>query len=279
MKKHMTYLWLLSLALFMLAGCSTLQLESTWKDRDITLDGKGGDWLGAKYYFEDSAVSVGLINDERYLYVSMITENPMIRAQIMRQGLTVWLDSHGGKNKTFGIKYPVGRKMEEEEGERMDPRAMMDETAREEMMQRLQEGMTEMEVLGPDGEVLSKMDIEDARGIEVKMRNASGTFVYELKVPLASSGEYPFAVGVNPGDTIGVGFLSPRMQMRRPGGTRGGGRIPGGGGGIPPGGSMGGGFSGRGGMGGRMGRMMPQDLKIWATVRLASGSIPAVTFF
>jgi hypothetical protein len=253
-------------------GCSTLQLESTWKDRDITMDGKSGDWLGAKYYFEDSGISLGLINDSQYLYVSMMTENPMIRGQVMQQGLIVWFDSRGGKNKTFGIKYPIGRQRETEKGEGMDPQKMMDELTREEMMQRLQEAMTDLEVLGPDEEVLAKMDIEEAQGIVVKMRNAAGTFVYELKVPLAASEEFPFAVGVAAGDIVGVGLISPKMEMRRPSGMRGGGLMP------PGGGGMGGGMGGRGGMG-SMGRIMPQDLKIWAKVRLASGSFPALTFF
>jgi len=275
MNKFSIQLLILSLALSVLIGCSTLQLESTWKDRDITMDGKGGDWLGAKYYFEDSAISVGLINDDQYLYVSMMTENPMVRAQIMRQGLIVWLDPQGGKNKTFGIKYPLGRQGEDQEGERMDPGDMMDEMTREEMMQKLQETMTELEVLGSDEEVLGRMDIEDAQGIEVKLRNAGGTLVYELKVPLASSEEYPFALGVEPGDFIGVGFLSPKLQMLRSSGMRGGGGMPGGGGGMPPGGG-----GGMGGMrGGGMSRMMPRELKIWAKVLLASSSIPALSFF
>ena len=275
MNKYLGFFFILVLSFFVQVNCSTLQLESTWKDRDITMDGKGGDWLGSKYYFEDSAVSVGLINDGQYLYVSMMTENPMLRAQIMRQGLIVWLDSQGGKNKTFGIKYPLGRQGGED-AERMNQRDMMDEMAREKMMQSLQETMTELEVLGSDEEVLTKMDIEDAQGIEVKMRNTRGTFVYELKIPLSSSDELPFAVGVEPGDVIGVGFLSPKMRMQRPSGMRGGGRMPGGGGGMPPGG--GGGMGGRGSMGG-MGRLMPQELKIWAKVQLASGSTPSLSFF
>jgi hypothetical protein len=262
----------LFLVISMLVGCSTLQLESTWKDRDIELDGKGGDWLGAKYYFEDTAISLGLINDGQFLYVSMMTENPMIRTQIMRQGLTVWLDPKGKKSKTFGIKFPLGRQDDEQEGERFDPQDIMDETSREEMMQKFQASMTELEVLGPNEEVLAKMDIEDANGIEVKMRNAVGTFVYELKVPLAVSEEYPFAIGVKPGQALGVGLLAPKLEMRRPSGMRGG-RGMGGRGGM--GGSMG----GRGGMGYGMGRMMPQELKIWAKVQLASAANPALTFF
>lgn len=269
MKRHSTFLLIVFLSLFMQIACSTLELESTWKDRDIVLDGKGGEWLGTKYYFEENAISVGLINDTRYLYVSMMTENPMVQSQIMRQGLTVWLDPKGGKAKTFGIKFPLGRQGARQEGE-MKPGAVMDEDSREEMMQKLQESMTELEVLGPDERVLEKMDTEDAKGIDVEVRVAAGSFVYELKVPLTSSEEYPYAIGVKAGDVLGVGFLSPKLEMPRPSGMRGGGRMPGGGG-MPPGG---------GGMGGfGMGPMMPKNLKIWAKVQLASGSNPVVSLF
>lgn len=269
MKRHIIFLLIAFLLLFMQIGCSTLELESTWKDRDIALDGKGGDWLGTKYYFEDLAISVGLINDSQYLYVSMMTENPMIQAQIVRKGLTVWLDPKGGKDKTFGIKFPLGRQGARQE-EEMKPGAVMDEDSREEMMQKLQESMKELEVLGPDERVLERMDTEDAGGIEVEMRIAAGSFVYELKVPLASSEEYPYAIGVKAGDVLGVGFLSPKLDMPRPSGMRGGGRMPGGGG-MPPGG---------GGMGGfGMRPMMPRELKIWAKVQLASGTNPIVSLF
>lgn len=269
MNKFLAFSLILVLSFFVNSSCSTLELESTWKDRDIELDGKGGDWLGAKYYFEDSAISVGLINDAQYLYVSLMTENPMIRTQIMGQGLTVWLDPKGGKNKTFGIKFPVGRQEPGRDGERMDPRDMMDETAREKMMQKMQESMTELEILGPDEKVLEKLDIENAKGIDVRMRNAAGTFVYELRVPLIASEKNPYAVGVEPGDVIGVGFLAPKMQMQRPRGMRGMGGMPGGGGMMPPGGS-----GGMGGMpGGGMRRLMPQELKIWAKVQLAEGAL------
>jgi hypothetical protein len=268
MNKYSALMLILFLTLFMSAGCSMLELESTWKDRDIALDGKEGDWLGAKYFFEEFSISVGLINDEQHLYVSMITENPMIRAQIMRRGLTVWLDPKGGKNKIFGIRFPLGRQEARQE-EEMTLGAMMDEAGREELMKKIQESMTELEVLGGDENVLAKLDVEDARGIEVRMRDAGGTFVYELRVPLASSEAQPFAVGAKDGDVIGVGFLSPKLQMQRAGGRRGGGMPPGVG--MPPGGGVMG--------GGGMRPMMPRELKIWAKVQLASGSNPVVSLF
>ena len=132
----------------------------------------------------------------------------------------------------------------------MDPRAVMDEMDREDMMKKFQESMTELEVLGENDRVLEKMDIEDAKGIDVRMRNAGGTFVYELRVPLASSEEQSYALGVDAGDNIGIGFLSPKLQMQRQRGVRGVGGMP----------------------GGRMGPYRPQQLKIWAKIQLAPGS-------
>jgi len=273
MKKIMALQLTSVLSLLILVNCSTLRLESNWKDRDIVLDGKGGDWLGAKYYFEDYALSVGLINDENFLYVSLMTENPMVRAQIMRQGLIVWLDPKGGKNKTFGVKYPLGRRADKPEGEMMDPQKLMDETTREEMMKKFMDTMSELEVLGKDEKVLAKMNIEEAEGIAVRLRDAAGTFVYELKVPLSSNSGYPYAVGVEAGDAVGVGILSPKLEMQRSGGMRG---MPRGGGGMPPGGMpVGGGMPGMG----SMGRFMPRQLKIWAKVQLASALMPALSFF
>jgi hypothetical protein len=69
-----------------------------------------------------------------------------------------------------------------------------------------------------------------------------------------------------------LGFLSPKLEMRRPAGTHGGGRMPEGGMGGP---------GGMGGMGGmpEMGRFMPRQLKIWAKVQLASDENPALSFF
>jgi hypothetical protein len=239
-------------------GCSTLKLESAWRNRDLTIDGKSEDWLGTKYYFEDISASVGLINDDRHLYISLMTENRMIMGQIMMQGLTLWLDPKGGKDKTFGIKFPLGR----QEGERMTQESM-EKLDREEMMERSQEALEELAILGSEDEVIEKLPVEDAKGIEVKLRIESGLLIYEIKVPLSSSEEHPYAVEAKVGDTIGFGFESPKLEMQRPAGMRGGGMPGGGRGGGPPG--------GMGGMsGGGMGSQMPEKLKIWAAVKLAS---------
>ncbi len=262
--RYSSFLLLLLPSVAIQLGCSSVvKLESTWRNRDISIDGKSGDWLGVKYYFEDISVSVGLINDDRYLYVSMMSENPMILAQIMRQGLTLWLDPKGGKKKAFGIRFPLGRP----EGESMS-REPMEEMDRENMMERFQEALKELAILRSEDEVVEKLAVDDAKGINVKLKVESGLLIYEIKIPLSTSEESPYAVGAKVGDTIGFGFESPKLEMPRPAGMRGGG-MPGGSiGGGPPGG-----VGGMAGMpGGGMGFRLPEKLKIWAVVKLASSS-------
>jgi hypothetical protein len=266
-RKYSSFLLLFLLFIGMQTGCSTLRLESIWRNRDITIDGKSEDWLGAKYYFEDISVSVGLINDDRHLYVSLMTENRMIMGQIMMQGLTLWLDPKGGKEKAFGIRFPLGQ----QEGERMTPESM-ESLDRQEMMERFQEALKELEILGPTGDVVEKLSVDEAKGIDVKLRAEGGLLIYEIKVPLSSSEEHPYAVRAKAGDTIGFGFESPKVEMQRPAGMRGGGMPGGGRGGGPPGGigDMGGGRGGMGMPGGGMRFRMPEKLNIWASVKLAS---------
>ena len=100
---------ILLLLTFLLVGCGSSQLElnSNWRDREITVDGKNTDWLGAMLFFEEDNVSVGLLNDENFFYICMIAEDQFMRTQMMRQGFTLWFDPDGGKEKTFGIKYPL----------------------------------------------------------------------------------------------------------------------------------------------------------------------------
>jgi hypothetical protein len=246
-------------------GCETIELDSHWLDREIVVDGIGDDWLGAKYYFTDSHISVGLFNDESHLYFCMVAENPMIRAQLMRQGFTLWFDPKGEKDKVFGIRFPLGM-----QGGERPMGGLPREQDQEEMTKKFERTSTELEILGPGKDEVKKMAVKDAEGIEIELKASTGLIVYEIKIPLASSKENPYAVGAAAGDKIGVGLDSPKPQMKRSSGMRG---MPGmgGRGGGSRGGGMGG-MSGRRMPGGGMQPGMPKELKIWANVQLASDS-------
>jgi len=260
-----TSLLLLTLGL---AGCSTFSTFTTesrfrFPERQIIIDGKTDDWRGDMFFVENELISLGFLNDQENLYVCLLAENNLTRAQIMRQGLTVWFDPHGGNNKVFGVKFPLGLPPREgTNSSKGDLEEVEEKTAPE-------GPLTELEIIRSEKETPQRLMIANVKGIEIKAVPSAGLLVYELKIPLIQREEHPYAVGAEPGKTIGIGFETGKFdssQMRR----KGSGETPGGG--RPP---MGG-SRGRGGMGGGMGGLgrgsqRPESLKIWATVKLAQG--------
>ena len=244
---------LLSFLILGLTGCSSYTLYQTASlppEFKIMIDGKTEDWLSALSILEDGSVSVGFLNDQENLYVCLIAESGPLQDQIMMQGLTVWFDPQGGTAKAFGIKYPLG----------MPPQEERERASFEDFSEKT---LSELEIIKSKKEAPQKMEIAEAKGIEVKAVPTSERIVYELKIPLLQTDQHPFAVGVQPGKTIGVGFETGKLNLDKAPG-----RHPGG---MPP---MGGGF-GPGGAGGRGGfgmrPEMPKGLKIWAQVQLSSG--------
>ncbi len=223
------------------------------------------------YYFEGTNVSVGILNDADSVYICMIAEDRFMRTQVMAQGFTIWFDPTGGKEKTFGIKFPIGMQGLED---RWIPMGFREgERDQERMRERFEKSLKDLEILGPRKNQQKKIPVDEAKGIEVIVDPSGGLLVYELRVPLQHSEQHPYAVGAEAGDSIGVGLEIPKMDMNALR-KRVGGRRPGGIG--MPGGGRPGGMGGRGGMempGGRS-PQTPKGLKVWAKVQLASGDYP-----
>ena len=89
-----------------LAACKEVELTSGWAAGEIEIDGVDDEWTGSTTYFEKHDVTVGLLNDEEFLYVSLVTSGPVGRL-VMATGLTVWFDPDGGTDEWYGIRYPV----------------------------------------------------------------------------------------------------------------------------------------------------------------------------
>jgi hypothetical protein len=111
--------------------------------------------------------------------------------------------------------------------------------------------------------------VESGSGIDVEGRAENGRFVYELKVPLREGPGRRYAIGAGPGDTIGIGFVTPETDPQyipepavaeAPGGAS---RQP------PPGGFGVGPPGGRGGPG----VSLPSPLEEWVSVTLAPAAV------
>jgi hypothetical protein len=255
----------LCLALLMGAGlfASTPQrIDSSWRDHDIAIDGDNGDWPGPLRAVEENRpILAGAANDGQFLYLVLSTSDVAVRRQILRQGLTVWFDPAGGDKKHFGIKFPVGVMTEDSPSRRRGGVPSDPGSADPAPADRTQpEPVNRLEIYGPKKNDAHNFVTEMAPGIAVKVGQVEGYFVYELKVPIATGPEWPYAIEARPGAVIGLGLETPKME--RPSGIGRGGM---------------GGFGGRGmggGMRGRRGGNDPQfepvkPLKAWATIQLA----------
>jgi hypothetical protein len=241
---------LVLLYLFVLiSGCNNIELISNWRDREITIDGSDAEWQGSLMSLKKGKMAWGVLNDEKYLYISCVVSDRDIERQVMGLGLMVWLDANGGTEKTFGIHYPIGV-----QGERRQMMQGLEGSSMFDDEQFFQQSTSEMEIVGPGKDERFKTLAPGIDGIEARFSRSDGRLVYELKVPLAMSPEHPFAINTNPGDEIGVGFEVTEPNK----------------GDMPQKGMSGGGRKSQNKGMPRSKNNLPDVLKLWANVTLAS---------
>jgi hypothetical protein len=267
--------WFLAIALMaplalVLEAADRPHLDAGWRTTDIVVDGRQDDWPGTLAPIDPAShtpLSVQVVTDSDALYLRFAASDPAVRLQLVRQGLIVWFDEKGGTKKRLGIHFPVvergfggergqgggrGGSGSERRGRGQSDAAPDD-----------YEPPNRLDILGPGKNDARSLTLDHASGVEVALHVVEGTALYELKVPLAKSADHPYAIEAAPGQTIGLGLETPKMERPSYGGRSGG---------------FGG---GRGGMGGGMGRgggrreggerefQPPKPIKIWATVTLS----------
>ena len=243
-----------------LGGCgSSARVESRYAASPVAIDADASDWTGAITPVKGRhGLALGVRNDSQNLYVAVVATDEALARQFARGGLTLWLDAGGGTAKTQGVRFPLGGAA----------RAGGPPPGTERPAEAAQPAFDHLALLvsGATAE-----DVQPATGgpVEAAARLDGGQFVYEARVPLQGSG---FAVGAQPGATIGVGLATPERGADRPQGERAGRRSggPGGGrpGGPPPVGAQG--RPGGGPPGDRPAGERPEPLVVWTRVALAS---------
>ncbi|MEO8167511.1 MAG: hypothetical protein ABI623_04630 [bacterium] len=253
---------------FMLSGCgSSAELASAWSSGNVVVDGQSSDWDKVPLYTGKEKVGVSVSNDNEFLYVYLTTQDRQTQMQIMRFGLTVWLDRKDSKDETFGIHYPLGMRFNE-------PLTDRSRSEGGEGMQRALESQSrELEILGPGKNERRRLSLLAVPGVQAKIAFAgSGNLVYELRVPLKENSNYQFAVNAE-GSKIGVGISSQadkEAMKERTGPPEEGVRRGESGGGMRGGGTRGGGGGVRRGGGEMASRPSNEPLDLWLSVTLAS---------
>ncbi len=252
------------MGLLFVVGCGTIDLKSRWRDREITIDGKNTEWRYLNV-LDDKETSVGVLNDNEFIYLLFITTNRNVHNQVVRRGLTLWFDSDGGKDEKFGVHYPIGF------GGIRSAQDGGPENDNEWQNLRKENSTDELEIIGPKKEDRHRMTLAETGGIEARFTTSNDVLVYEMRVPLLENSSHPFAIGTKSGARIGVGVMTlnarasekPAQDFGENGGERGEGS----------GGRDGAGMGGRGRRGGgeRKGSSgQAEPFTMWAKVQLAS---------
>ncbi|MFA6471179.1 MAG: hypothetical protein WCU00_03975 [Candidatus Latescibacterota bacterium] len=274
MKRYTSFVLLPLSIIFLFAllfiGCGTTEIVSKWCDRTITIDGvdNGAEWENVRQFFDEEKVTIGIMNDEKNIYLRLSTYDQKLQRQLLASGFTIWFDGKGGAKKLLGIRYPV-KKMGKEgqmQGGTRPPSDMTDAAGRKNrtpmanaaaMLDTMVQAIpNEIELIGPKKDESSSLSFVDAEkyGILCKISTAKGNLVYELQFPLSRTETCPYGISSKLVKAIGIDFEAGKMERGQLGqGGMGGGRGGMGGGGM--GGGMGGGRGGGmgGGRGGGMG--------------------------
>jgi hypothetical protein len=242
-------------------GCGSEELKSTALDREITVDGDAGDWKGILQFVEDGNMSFGLANDAQFMYIVLVVGDREVRRQIIMSGLYLWFDPEGEEGKRFGIRFPIGL-----QDNIADIMPLLREQDPNKLSESFDETVKEMLVIGPHDQSWRREPVGTIDGIETAAKADANMLVLEFKVPVANDGQYGYGVGALPGNVISLGVETPkidvedmRAQMKAAGGGQGG----------MGGGGRGGRGDGRPSGGHRPG--IPDPIKVWTKVHLATG--------
>jgi hypothetical protein len=235
---------ILGAALVVGSGCNQPEMSGGWAATEIRVDGNLDDWRGEWPWYDDLRASVGARNDDHFFYLMIRTPDPELLRRAIGQGLTVWIDPHGGKDKVLGIRYPLGlrdMRAPADSGGGPPEAALLpgapadSETQRtrhgarrrfdpEAVLKAMSESPVEVRLLR-ESSVSQRLTLDKTGGVEVALGSSAGSFAYELMVPLTAPGTAEgamdpahFAIPARPGGTIGVGIeiaAPPRPQQAR----------------------------------------------------------------
>ena len=198
----------------LLAACGNEEFKSKWRYNEIIIDGSNRDWIDSLIYNKKNDIAIGVVNDETDLYINISSTDRAMIQKIMRGGLTVWFNTKGNKDKTIGIRYPIGR----DGGAPMFPERFEgyenNKYPGNSPIESFETGWGEFELIKDKENMALRIPIENEIGIEVGNSFYEGMFVYELKIPLNENPDSPYAIGVSTSELIGIGFETGKMEIK-----------------------------------------------------------------
>jgi len=192
--------WLTSLlcaGALMYAGCARkLAPDGHYQDTPVVADGSADDWnLPLRFSNESYTLQYNVTNDNKNLYVCVLSRDPATQLRILRSGMTIYFDPKGDKNKDIGLHYPLLKPADPEATRiRYGNGGTGDSKARKEeyLLQSDSYGTTGF--AGIENGQFGVADPKSPFQVVMKLSNQDSLLVYEVVVPIKN------VLGVDPGD-------------------------------------------------------------------------------
>ncbi len=199
------FLFAITFAAGVVGAASVPERVSTWRDRDIRVDGSDEEWRGEELPVKGEKFSLGIMNDADWLYLCLPTKEDGTKTTIGLMGIVVWLERQSGKKQTFGVHFPVPNPPGARGPRRPLPPAPSgggDKEAPAEGQGPQVPGQDVVGILGPGKNDARLVPIDQAGGIEGRVGVHGDLMVYELRIPLHRTPENPYSPELRPGDTV-----------------------------------------------------------------------------
>jgi hypothetical protein len=238
MKKTLIPVTIISLILTQSCGSSKKTSSSSGESQEKyysryltpVIDGKMNEWGDTLMYDNSTKCIYSIANDESALYIAIKAIDRIQQMKMIQGGMEIWIDGKVKRNKSIGVKFPLGGGIMSMPDNRSSTRDS------KEMRQQMMAQMLTMELIGfKEGmngsqSIYSGTEVKPAIGWDNK-----DNLIYELAIPLAALNEAVKADLKN----ISIGIFINGLEMPQnsgsgmPGGPPGGMRPGRGGGNMP----------------------------------------------
>lgn len=219
-------------------SCNTVNnVSSNFMDTAPYIDGRLDDWERSCTLDKSSKLCYTVGHDDHNVYVALKVGDPLVQKKIMLFGLTLWIDTTGGKQKMKGVRFPISLdsqgndEIADNVRSNLPPRTQL---ALPESRRRILKPaiLDQMMLLGFHNKEQQLVSVGAESGIEVIIkRQKPAGIIYEAQLPYKMLYTEP-----SEEISLSLGFITGHLELpeevdglRSPGMNPGGGRYPGGG--------------------------------------------------
>ena len=165
------------------SGPTTLQSRSG--PSAPAVDGALDEWGGSLTYVEGESVRMSAEPTDSLLYVAVSIQDRRLIQSIAKNGLIVWVDPTGKKQRTYGIQYPLGIQRQRAVQNAQRPSAGRQESSRPKRGID-QVSLTELEIIRHDS-TRNRIPAQFSSGLRAKAVLSPGSLIYELAIPVSNA--------------------------------------------------------------------------------------------